>query len=660
MRRSYAFEADVSTAVQTQLEKVEDKVEEKCTTAEACDKMLEKIDSEKEKFDDALQTMADKAKDCQDGKCDKAEMAAVITPKMAELKEVAKSIGVASEGDTLTEAELKDARDYLNGAEEIVEAKKDELENGSADGSKKEDKPCDGDDCDGDDDDDDDDEDEGEDIADESFIASESFLDELDTACESAMFELAMEGTNIDAVKALRDAMGKIRAENKAMKSAAKSKNFDGAANAARNAAAAAQELSSKADSLPASAASAAIVDVAVALTMIAATVGAGAAIGAATKNGAGVKAAMKANKDFAAKTGNTLAEAGGNDFALDTMKNAKAAGMKGRMKLATLIGAGAGGAGVAGVGTLETVKALKKAKAVDADGKVSHNINPNDVNLLISAVKLTAKRLADKYNKLASKYAAMKSAGAAESALCAFSDADEAFDAMEAALDDMTVDAACEGVTIDAIKQNRALLKKVKELKREFNDLYKTESYTEAAKKATEIAGVIAETRSNIDNLPKSIGSAALVAFASSIPLAILGGITGGLTAAGAGKAAVAGVAAYGAAGGALTGTAATMGSSAIGRALNKVVDKKSRYSSGDKKEIDANDLNIVIAAIRSDLNNAISIWKKIAKKCQDMATRTKNRQTRYAGNESEMFSGFIDACEGFKFNTEKAPYLF
>lgn len=657
MRRSYAFEADVSSEVKTQLEKVEDKVEEKCTTAEACDKMLEKIGDEKEKFDNALQTMADKAQDCKDGKCDKAEMAAVITPKMAELKEVAKSIGVASEGDTLTEGELKDARDYLNGAEEIVEAKKDELENGeSKDDESKKDDDKDDESCENCDD-----EEEGDDVADESFIATEAFLDDLDIGCESAVFELAMEGTNVDAVKALRDAMSKIRSENKAMKSAAKSKDFDAAATAARNAAAAAQELSSKADSLPASAASAVIVDVAVALTMIAATVGAGAAVGAATKEKAGVKAAARINKEFAEKTGSTLAEAGGKEYALDTMKNAKVAGMKGRMKLSTLIGAGAGGAAVAGVGTLETVKALKKAKAVDADGNVTHKINPNDVNLLISAVKLTAKKLADKYNKLATKYSAMKSAAAAESLI--MTDDVEAYDAMEAAIDDMIVDAACEGVTIDAIKENKAMLKRVKELKREFNDLYKTESFTDAAKKANEIADVISQARAKVDELPKSIGSAALMAFASSIPAIILGGVAGGLTGIAAGsKSAAAGMAAATAGEVAVLGTTANMGATAIGRALSKYTDRKSRYSSGDKKELDVNDMNTIIAGIRSDMNTAIRMWKSIAKKCQDKATLSKNRKTRYAGeSDNSIFDGFISACENFKFDKDgDAPYLF
>lgn len=134
MRRYYAFESeDLSSTVKTQLEKVEDVVDSKCNTAAACDKMLDKIESEQEKFNGCLQDMADAAKDCENGVCDKNEMAAQITPKMAELKEVAKSIGVASESDSLTETELQDAKDYLEGAKEIVETKKEELDGGSSD-----------------------------------------------------------------------------------------------------------------------------------------------------------------------------------------------------------------------------------------------------------------------------------------------------------------------------------------------------------------------------------------------------------------------------------------------------------------------------------------------------------------------------------------------
>ena len=236
MRRTYAFEAEgVSEEVKSQLEKVEDVVEDKCATPEACDKMIDKIDAEKDKFNGALKDMAAAAKDCKDGNCTKSEMAAAITPKMAELKEVAKSIGVASEGEALTEGELKDAKAYLDGAKEIVEAKKDELENGGseekADEPKGDDKDEDEAECeDGECDDDDDDE-----PSEDSFIGAlttmagfESWtmsnMDEATeamTSVESACY-IAMEGYNWDKRKEYNAKVKEIRSRVKQAKAANK------------------------------------------------------------------------------------------------------------------------------------------------------------------------------------------------------------------------------------------------------------------------------------------------------------------------------------------------------------------------------------------------------------------------------------------------------
>lgn len=235
MRRHYAFESeDLSPAVKTQLEKVEEVVDEKCGSVEACDKMLDKIDKEQEKFNGCLKDMAGAAKDCQDGKCDTAEMAAKVSPKMAELKEVAKSIGVASEGETVTEAEVKDAKDYLEGVEEIVEAKKDELEGDS--GEKK------SDDGDGDKKDDDDAECEGGEC--DAEAAEDAYLDvpgfesysgttsiDFVAACESMAAEswIAMEGYNWDKRKEYNAKRDEIKALVKQAKQAAKAGNVDDA-----------------------------------------------------------------------------------------------------------------------------------------------------------------------------------------------------------------------------------------------------------------------------------------------------------------------------------------------------------------------------------------------------------------------------------------------
>lgn len=237
MRRHYAFESEeLPSAVKDQLEKVEDAVDKKCTSVEACDNMLDKISAEQDKFNGCLKDMAGAAKDCKDGKCDSAEMAAKVSPKMAELKEVAKSIGVASEGETVTEDEVKAAKQYLEGAEEIVEAKKDEL--GAADGG--DDKPKDDGDGpapDGDVDADDGCEDgecDDAEAAEDAYLSVPGFESytgstaiDFASACESMAAEswIAMEGYNWDKRKEYNAKRDEIKALVKQAKQAAKAGN---------------------------------------------------------------------------------------------------------------------------------------------------------------------------------------------------------------------------------------------------------------------------------------------------------------------------------------------------------------------------------------------------------------------------------------------------
>lgn len=410
MRRTYAFEAEgVSEEVKSQLEKVEDVVEDKCATPEACDKMIDKIDAEKDKFNGALKDMAAAAKDCKDGNCTKSEMAAAITPKMAELKEVAKSIGVASEGEALTEGELKDAKAYLDGAKEIVEAKKDELENGKSD--EKADEPKDDDDkdeaeCeDGECDDDDDEEDEE---------ATESYLDDLDIATESAMLDLAMEGTNIDALKARKAHLADIRAAKKAMKAAAKAKDYKTAAAEARKAAEAANALASDISGLDQSAGSAAIVGIALAVAALAAGVAIGGGVGA-----------IKGNMN-AAKVAKDLGKLGLNEMGQSTMaKGAFKTTLKGGIKAGAAAGGAAAGAVGAGHGAAAIAKVLK-SKGVEDTGDAS-KLQPNDLNALLSAIKIDAKNMAKKFTKKAEEYDKMASS-ATESMLADDSIAMEMF----------------------------------------------------------------------------------------------------------------------------------------------------------------------------------------------------------------------------------------
>lgn len=232
MRRHYAFESEeLPSAVKDQLEKVEDVVDEKCTSVEACDKMLDKISAEQDKFNGCLKDMTSAAKDCQDGKCDTAEMAAKVSPKMAELKEVAKSIGVASEGETVSEAEVQAAKQYLEGAEEIVEAKKDELSGDSKkDGeSKKDDSKDDDDECE-------DGECDDAEAAEDAYLSVPGFESYTGTttidfvsACESMAAEswIAMEGYNWDKRKEYNAKRDEIKALVKQAKQAAKAGNVN-------------------------------------------------------------------------------------------------------------------------------------------------------------------------------------------------------------------------------------------------------------------------------------------------------------------------------------------------------------------------------------------------------------------------------------------------
>lgn len=394
MRRIYAFEAEeLSPEVKSQLEKVEDVVEDKCDTPEACDKILDGIKDEKEKFDGALKEMAGAAKDCQDGKCDKSEMAAKISPKMAELKEVAQNIGVASEGDTVTEKELQDAKAYLEGAEEIVEAKKDELENGgSSEG----------------------DSDDGDEVDEETEEAAEAYLGDLDCAMESMILDMAMEGTNVNALKARSQALSKIRSAKKEMKAAAKAGNYKEAASKAREAASAADELATEIGNLDQSVGSAVIVGIAVTVMTMLATAALGAAVSVGGRAAISVPGAIKeaAGATFGPGRGGVRDKA---RVARGVVKGAVSEHAKKDLIRGLVVGGGTGGALS---GTSAIAKVLKNKHAVDSEGNVdteaAKKLQPNDMNALLSAIKVDAKKLSKKYSELAAKYDKMASEGPA------------------------------------------------------------------------------------------------------------------------------------------------------------------------------------------------------------------------------------------------------
>lgn len=287
MRRRYAFEAEgVPEKVQTELEKLETSVDKNCDTPADCDKAIDKVDEQIDKFDGALSAMAGAAKDCKDGKCSQEEMGETIKASMTDLKNVAKTIGVANESDSevASEDEIQDAKAYLEGAKEILEAKKDELENGgsSEEGSSEEgddgDEEASAEECD----------------AIESFVdmCLESYLDDLDSAMESEIFDMAMEGTTSDAVSSFMQHKSQIKSLKAEMKAAEKAGNFSEAASKAKEAAGVADQIITDINNLPAqSIGKAALVNIALAVAAMiaaAAVVASGGKLLKVAKGGAG------------------------------------------------------------------------------------------------------------------------------------------------------------------------------------------------------------------------------------------------------------------------------------------------------------------------------------------------------------------------------------
>lgn len=162
MNKTYAFESYASKRVLALLQGVETHVCESCTTAHECNVFMSKIEKIEDRFNGYLQDM--KIAAATEG-ATVSTLREMLDPAIEGLKGIAHSMGLESEFEKVTDEELNDVKDYIEGAKEIVDAKKDELEDG-----------CDGDDCGDKGDDDKKDEAPSED-AKESFIgALESFM----------------------------------------------------------------------------------------------------------------------------------------------------------------------------------------------------------------------------------------------------------------------------------------------------------------------------------------------------------------------------------------------------------------------------------------------------------------------------------------------------
>lgn len=544
LRRTYAFESDCPENVKGELEKVEAAVDEKCASAEDCDKVLAKIDDQAEKFDDALKSMANAAKDAKAGG-DQAAATASIKEAQADLKQVAKTIGVANESDSeyADRTEIEDAKAYLEGAREIVEAKKDELGDGG----------CDDGECDDD--------------ANEACEAwLDAYSDALADALESEIYDgIAMEGATSDGAAIFWSKHKELNAMKKEMNAAAKSGDYKTAAAKARECANIGGEMESAINSLPQDLKSTVLVKIAVAVGAALASAAVGSIVGRFSKGGKAAASNLAASS-LSYKHNKS-----------DTLK----AQVKGdRKALGKQIGKGAGIAGAgagAVVGAATATSFLKKKDVIDENGNThSEKLAPNDCNRLLSLIKADAKMIRKRFTQKAEAYDAKASEAPAADATESFistmeslmingsetnaeSEAVQAVESWVAAceselsgLDDDEIDLATESMTreiaadgydmameganIQGIKAYDAGIKKAKEIKKEMKAAAKAKDWDTAIAKAREGASACDEIKRSLSEIPTNAGSNVFAHIAGALAAIATGMITSAAVGAAAG----------------------------------------------------------------------------------------------------------------------------
>lgn len=544
LRRTYAFESDCPENVKGELEKVEAAVDEKCASAEDCDKVLAKIDDQAEKFDDALKSMANAAKDAKAGG-DQAAATASIKEAQADLKQVAKTIGVANESDSeyADRTEIEDAKAYLEGAREIVEAKKDELSDGG----------CEGGECDDD--------------ANEACEAwLDAYSDALADALESEIYDgIAMEGATSDGAAIFWSKHKELNAMKKEMNAAAKSGDYKTAAAKARECANIGGEMESAINSLPQDLKSTVLVKIAVAVGAALASAAVGGIVGRFSKGGKAA-ASNLATSSLSYKHNKS-----------DTLK----AQVKGdRKALGKQIGKGAGIAGAgagAVVGAATATSFLKKKDVIDENGNThSEKLAPNDCNRLLGLIKADAKMIRKRFTQKAEAYDAKASEAPAADATESFistmeslmingsetnaeSEAVQAVESWVAAceselsgLDDDEIDLATESMTreiaadgydmameganIQGIKAYDAGIKKANEIKKEMKAAAKAKDWDTAIAKAREGASACDEIKRSLSEIPANAGSNVFAHIAGALAAIATGMITSAAVGAAAG----------------------------------------------------------------------------------------------------------------------------
>lgn len=125
MNKTYAFESYASKRVLALLQGVETHVCESCTTAHECNVFMSKIEKIEDRFNGYLQDM--KIAAATEG-ATVSTLREMLDPAIEGLKGIAHSMGLESEFEKVTDEELNDVKDYIEGAKEIVDGQKETLD----------------------------------------------------------------------------------------------------------------------------------------------------------------------------------------------------------------------------------------------------------------------------------------------------------------------------------------------------------------------------------------------------------------------------------------------------------------------------------------------------------------------------------------------------
>lgn len=125
MNKTYAFESYASKRVLDLLQGVETHVCESCTTAHECNVFMSKIEKIEDRFNGYLQDM--KIAAATEG-ATVSTLREMLDPAIEGLKGIAHSMGLESECEKVTDEELNDVKDYIEGAKEIVDGQKETLD----------------------------------------------------------------------------------------------------------------------------------------------------------------------------------------------------------------------------------------------------------------------------------------------------------------------------------------------------------------------------------------------------------------------------------------------------------------------------------------------------------------------------------------------------